>query len=158
MEFATAIITYAASTQSLRDEPSLCTHPYPVVKNYTDNTATESWTKKSVTCSDKGRALGLIYSNLLRGNNLSSNSFHLAGVLNVLADKISRLSTPHTPPNFQLLTQEFPQLNHCKRFRPSPVLVSSLLQGLLSGLPPTLVTHERLGHFDPANNGGVTSV
>jgi hypothetical protein len=152
LEYATVLINYAAAT----DAVALITDPtapqFPVLLNWADNTAAISWTKKMCKSSEGGKALSRILCSQMINNKLGLNASHVAGVDNVIADRISRVHTTNTNPEFDILMQEFPNLQYCRRYHPSPNLVSQISQALLSGLVVDPTNPQPKGHFAPARD------
>ena len=81
---------------------------------------------------------------------MGPNAAHVAGVENILADRISRIHTSNTNPEFDILMQEFPTLQSCRRYHPNPKLVSQISQALLSGLAVDPTKPQPKGHFEVA--------
>ena len=89
-EFVLIILNYAANKLAILEDPEKYDSPAPIVLHYVDNTYAISWTKRTARSSPIGKALGLILCTLLINSLLALHSEHVAGVNNVLADKISR--------------------------------------------------------------------
>ena len=151
LEFVVIILNYAASKLAILEEPETYNSPAPILLNYADNTSAISWTKRAARSSPMGKALGLILCSLLINSPLALHSEHVAGVNNVLADKISRspLHDSNTCPCFDALTQEFPILISCRRYIPSPELLSEIYQALSLGCALDPINRLPLGHFAP---------
>jgi hypothetical protein len=150
LEYATILINYAAASQVVAENTDPTAPKHPVLLNWADNTAAISWTKKMCKSSEGGKALSRILCGQMINNNLGINASHIAGVDNVLADRISRVHTSNTNPEFTELLQEFPNLQFCRRYHPNPELVSNICQALLSGhvVDPTKPMPN--GHFETA--------
>ena len=81
-------------------------------------------------------------------NPVGLRAEHIAGVLNVIADAISRTySSSYSKLSFDKLFQEFPQMKSWNRFHPSQELLSALYLGLLEGQDQGLCLPKILGHF-----------
>eukprot|EP00978_Attheya_sp_CCMP212_P000335 scaffold671_cov43-Attheya_sp.AAC.1 len=150
LEYATILINYAAATDAF----TLITDPsapkYPVLLNWADNTAAISWTKKMCKSSEGGKALSRIICSQMINNAMGLNASHVVGVDNILADRISRIHTSNTNPEFATLMKEFPTLQSCRRYHPRPKLVSHSSQALLSGLAVDPTKPQPKGHFEAA--------
>jgi hypothetical protein len=150
LEYATVLINYAAAREAYELIPSTAKPTNPVLLNWADNTAAISWTKKMCKSSEGGKALSRILCSQMINNPMGLNASHVAGVDNVIADRISRVHTSHTNPEFDTLMQEFPNLRSCRRFHPSPKLVSQISQALLCGLAVDPTKPQPKGHFEVA--------
>ena len=93
LEYATAIINYAAATVALQANPDLISkdNPFPVLLNFADNESTNSWVRKTPYSTPKHRALSRILCNLRMNNSLGLNSSYISTFDNFIADFISRL-------------------------------------------------------------------
>ena len=151
LEYATAIINYAASTVAIQTNPSLLSknNPFPVLLNFADNESTNSWIRKTPYSTPKHRALSRILCDLRMNNPIGLNSAYVSTFDNYIADYISRLhfvdfgST--SDPTF--LFQKYPTLISCQRFQLSQELYSSLIKGLLQGLQPGLQMIKTIGQM-----------
>ena len=155
LEYATIIINFAAATLSIITRPTLLSkgNPFPALLNWADNMSANSWTRKSCTASYAGRCLSRLLCSLCLNNPLGLNADFIAGIDNIVADMISRLHpVPGTGPNFSALFQAFPSLTACRRFHPSPELLSRLMQALLSEAAPVIPPPKTLGHFTQGNS------
>lgn len=137
-EFIVAILDYAAATfqykRYLKGELKLPTdikHPYPILKNWADNTSTVKWSKDLAYKNKTGKALSKILGALNFGNKLGLDSHHLSGDKNIIADNISRFHL-HIDPHTQFLKhkQEHPILKDCQRLIPTQDLTSILYSAL----------------------------
>jgi hypothetical protein len=139
LEYATLIINYEAATQTIDEISDPSAPEYPVLLNWTDNSAALAWTKKMCKSSNAGKALSRILCGQMINNRLGLNAAHIAGKDNIIADRISRVHTNNSNPDFNLLLQEFPQLRCCRRYHPSAKLVSTICEAMSSalGVDPT---------------------
>ena len=150
LEFAVVIINYATASYALSLRPSSATNPYPVLLNWADNMTANKWALKAATTNLAGRGLSRLFCALRLNNSLGLNTDFIPGHKNIIADRISRVPTVSgCPPDFNFLSQEFPELSSCHRFHPSPELVSCLLRALLSTLEPGVPVLKTLGHMSP---------
>ena len=150
LEFLTEIINYAAVTVLHHSDSSICLHRFPFLLNWTDNQVSKAWIKKAATKTSKGKALQRILCIIMLNNPVGIKADHIAGLLNILADRISRLySKSKTPPSFTSLMQDCRQMKSWNRFLPSQELLSSLYSALLEGREPDLQQIKTLGHFVP---------
>ena len=133
LEYAALLIEYVAATHYYRNGGTDDSDPYPTVLLYADNTTAEAWAKmKSCKTSMAGRALGRLQCALMINNHVGINIGHVTTKDNVIADRISRIKKEtNTLPDFEKLTQDFPQLTSCRRFHPSAELVSAITAILL---------------------------
>ena len=153
LEYATAIITYAAATVAFAEMKAKkeTTLTHPVLLNRIDNTSADTWTMKACTSSVQAKALARILSSIMINNPIGLNSEHLAGVLNIIADKLSRdLKTNTESFDFAKLQQEHPELRNCRRFHPSVELLSALSNAVLSNSITPLLEPPQLGLLDRA--------
>ena len=151
LEYATAIINYAAATVAIKSNPSLLSkdNPFPVLLNFADNESTNSWIRKTPYSTSKHRALSRILCNLRVNNPLGLNSSYISTFDNFIADFISRLHHVDfgTPCDPSIILQKYPTLTSCQRFQMSQEFYSSLIKGLLKGLQPGLHLIKTLGHM-----------
>ena len=151
LEYATAIINYAAATVALQSDPKLFSknNPYPVLLNFADNESTNSWIRKTPYTTPKHRALSRILCDLRMNNPIGLNSSYISTFDNFIADYISRLhhvdfgslSDPF------IILQKYPALASCQRFQLSQELYSSLIKGLLQEQLPGLHLVKMLGQM-----------
>ena len=100
---------------------------------WADNTSAESWILKASKISPIGRALSRIQCALMINNPVGITSGYINTLDNVIADRISRiLREKLIPLEFHKLSQEFPALQHCRRFQPSSELISLVMEALLT--------------------------
>ena len=147
LEYLTIILCYAGAIQALRDSTNKVLPQYPLLGLDSDNTSAVAWTKKAVLSNDIGKGLAQFFCQMLSTNELGLHTRHIAGIKNITADKISRLSTSKISSDFRLILQEHPELRSCRRFHPNPLLLSSLMQMLLHTHKSPVLLPERLGHF-----------
>eukprot|EP00978_Attheya_sp_CCMP212_P034780 scaffold147657_cov25-Attheya_sp.AAC.1 len=95
LEYATVIINYAAASQVVAENTDSTAPQYPVLLNWSDNTAAISWTKKMCKSSEGGKALSRILCGQMINNKLGLNASHVAGVDNVFSQIAYLVSTPH---------------------------------------------------------------
>ena len=133
LEFATVIINYAAITLYFRENEDP-TNPFPTALIFADNTTAESWAIKGCKKSPLGRALGRLLCAILINNPVGLALDRVSTHDNVIADKISRLkSEKDSLKFFESLASSHPQLRTCRRFIPSPELISAISEALLQG-------------------------
>ena len=134
LEFATVIINYAAITLYFRENEDP-TNPFPTALVFADNTTAESsWAIKGCKNSPLGRALGRLLCAILINNPVGLSLDRVSTHANVIADKISRLkSEKDSLKFFESLASSHPQLRTCRRFIPSPELISAISEALLQG-------------------------
>ena len=138
LEFVTVIINYCAALHLVLTE-AVTNDKYPVLLNVTDNTSALSWTTGACRKSRIGRLLARFFCSLLINSPLGVNSQWISTTLNTIADEISRekenMSTnnsQHSSFDYSTLQQRFPQLSHCRFFRPSPNLISLIWEIILT--------------------------
>jgi len=95
IEFVVEIINYAAITVLFRESKSLFNHPFPLLLDWTDYTASKSWIMKVATNTMKGKVLQRISCILMINNPVGIQVEHIAGIANILADAISRIYSKH---------------------------------------------------------------
>jgi hypothetical protein len=126
----------------------------PILLALTDNMSSKSWIHRVITSSSRGQALIQVYAALLRRSSLGLQCEHLAGVLNVEPDFISRPNLCLAP--FDWYTQIFrtmPRLRSYNFFQPSPDLISLIQSKLFCDSTPGLPELPRnLGRFVPAES------
>ena len=91
LEFVVEIINYAAITLLFQNQPSLCTHSFPLLLNWTNNMSSKTWLRKAATRTSKGKALQQILCSLMINNPVGIKADHIAGSSNILADVILRV-------------------------------------------------------------------
>ena len=163
LEFIIVILQLAAFTVRLRTLPPATlqqiypngTPAMPVLFCYTDNTSAKCWANRITTKSAKGQRLIATYAELLRTGNIGLNAEHIKGILNLIADEISR------PTHFDLthaeraeqIFRKHPSLRTYDYFLPSPELLQSLFSSL-STKPAQVLQNlpNNLGRFVPAGS------
>jgi len=117
---------------------------------FTDNTTAEAWTKKMSNKSVQGRALARILCHLMMFSELGLDTSYIEGVKNTIADTISRYRKSHnldSTHSFVPLLSQIPELQNCRRFQPSPELLSLIYDSLRSGCNKLPVTRVPLGQM-----------
>jgi hypothetical protein len=105
----------------------------PVWLGETDNTVSASWENRATARSSQGQGLVAIYAELLRTSFIHTQCRHLAGVLNVVADDISRNDfSLSSSPRCSQLFRKHPSLASLDYFLPSPELLQLLTSQLFS--------------------------
>ena len=133
LEYAAMIITYVAGYHVMAQLAPSQTDPFPLLELWADNTTAESWILKASKASKWGRALSRIQCALMINNPVGITSNYINTLDNVIADRLSRILRENLIPfEFEKLSQEFPELRRCRRFRPSSELVSLLMEALLT--------------------------
>jgi hypothetical protein len=160
LEFIVVILQFAAVATRLQTataQDCLIYFPggrpdIPVWLGETDNTVAQSWENRATSRSLQGQGLLSVYSELLRTNFIHTHCDHLAGVLNKVADDISRadFSLPLVTRWAQLF-RKHPSLESLDYFQPSPALLQLLTSQLFSEHSPgPCVLPTVLGQFVPA--------
>jgi hypothetical protein len=124
----------------------------PVWLGETDNTVSASWENRATARSSQGQGLVSVYAELLKTSFVHTQCKHLAGVLNTVADDISRnnFCLPPSERCSQLFRKHL-LLASLDYFQPSPELLRLLTLRLFSRCsqaPCALPT--ALGQFVPA--------
>ena len=88
LEFAVEIINYAAITVFFRENPTVCSHEFPLLINWTDNMTSKSWIRKAA--SKKRKALQGLLCSMMMDDPVGIRAEHVSGDLNILQDAISR--------------------------------------------------------------------
>ena len=148
LEFAAGIIMYlavACKIAALTDKPVQA-----ILLNLMDNTSAETWMLKGCTTSMASMALSRILCGCLMYGEVGLNAGFIRGEDNVEADGISRTHKKNETPDFTRLFQEFPSLNYCEQFHPSPGFLCDLFSALLSHESPVPTQVKLSGHFSPA--------
>lgn len=133
----------------------------PVWLGETDNTVSLSWENRATARTSQGQGLVSVYAELLRTTRVHTRCQHLAGVLNVVADDISRNDFSLSfPDRAAKLFRIHPSVASLDFFLPSPELIQLLTLRLSSKLNPVpCVLPAVLGQFVPAGStisGSVT--
>ena len=133
LEYAAMIITYVAGYHVMVQVDPSARDPYPLMELWADNTSAETWILKASKASFIGRALSCIQCALMINNPVGITAHYINTHDNVIADRISRiLHEKLIPLEFSKLSQEYPELRHCRRFQPSAELISLLMDALLT--------------------------
>ena len=131
LEYAAELVNYAASYHYYITNPDP-TDPYPVVQLNVDNTAAESWAKKSCTTSLAGRGLSRLQCAMMINNPVGINPSWVSTKVNVISDEISRMKKEtNSVRDFAKIIQAYPELRGCKRFQPSAELISHITDAIL---------------------------
>ena len=153
LEFIVIILNYAASLLAIRTSPP--PHdPYPVLRNFADNRSAIQWSSCAAKSSPHAQALGRILSDLLLTSPLALDSSFIPGVENTVADAISRSDLTSYLKLHAALTQAYPSLASCRRYHPSPELLSVIFSALSDASTPNLGKTVPLGLFSPASATG----
>ena len=94
------IIIYAAVIALFKDNPKLCSQPYPLLLNLTDNKTSKAWIRKVAPKIVKGSALQRILCIHMINNPVGLKAEYIEGFRNVHADAISRTYLKHNKPLF----------------------------------------------------------
>jgi hypothetical protein len=135
MEYATIIVGYAASIYywCVENEIEKQGIPYPTTGLLADNKTGGTWMRKGCKVSLPGRALGRFQCALMMNSPVGFSTEYINTKDNKIPDYISRikkesnllLSTPE-------LYKKYPSIGVCRRFHPSPMLISYITDALLS--------------------------
>jgi hypothetical protein len=163
MEFVMVILQFAAfivrmstlSTEELDELYPDGPPQMPVLLCLTDNTASKAWANRVTTKSVRGQQLIGIYAQLLRLHKFGINTEHVPGVLNVIADFISRpthFDLTHAQRSAQIF-REHPSMQTYSYFQPSAELLQLLSCALYTKPTVALPTLPKtLGRFVPAGS------
>jgi hypothetical protein len=124
----------------------------PVWLGETDNTVALSWENRATARTSQGQGLVSVYAELLRTSFIHTQCKHLSGILNTVADDISRNDFSLSGPDRCLqLFRKHPSLGSLDYFQPSPELLQLLTSRLYSkpSLAPCVLPTV-LGQFVPA--------
>ena len=164
LEFIVVILQLAAIHVRLDTMAVAETHTYfpngrpdiPVWLGETDNSVSKSWENRATASTSQGQGLVSVYAELLRTTQVHTQCEHLAGVLNVVADDISRNDfSLSSHARCVKLFRKHPSLASLDYFVPSPGLVQLLTLRLYSRHTPVpCVLPIALGQFVP---GGCTT-
>ena len=131
IQFAAFIVRMSTLSDEELDEIYPNGHPkLPVLLCLTDNTTSKSWAHRVTTKSVRGQQLIGIYAQLLRLHKFGINTEHIPGVLNLLADFISR-PTHFDLTHAQRSEQIFRSIPRCR-----PTTISYRVQNCYSSSPP----------------------
>lgn len=152
LEYLVIIVNYAAVTCAHLEQKENGTNDtkFPLLLNMADNTSADSWTRKMCTTSKKGKALALVLASTMINNPVGLSSKYLSCELNDIADAISRIHKNDKMFDITTLMQTYPQLRSCRRFHPSPELLSKLYDAVSSASADPLDLPNKLGRFDLA--------
>ena len=139
LEFISIIINYTATYTVLTSEVPT-DDPFPVLLDMSDNISATRWTNHACKESLGGRALGRLLCMLLVNSRLGINAKWLSTTENEIANKISRLKreSENSHFDFSSLQQRFQELKDCRRFQPSPELLSLTYRCVLNQKSPGL--------------------
>jgi hypothetical protein len=99
---------------------------------FADNKTASSWTRKGCKRSERGRALGRIFCALLINSPVGIDTEYISTKDNIISDLISRVDyESDITLSFAALMQNYPCLGTCRRFHPSPELLSAIMGCLL---------------------------
>ena len=130
LEYAAQLVTYAAAYHFYHNHPDP-SDPYPMVLFYADNRCAESWMDKACNSSLIGRALSFTQCAMMINNNVGHHTGHVTTSENIIADRFSRIKREtNSMRGFQSILQDYPALAGCKRFQPSAVLISHLMDAI----------------------------
>jgi len=161
LEFAMVVLQFAAFVvrlDTLSEEELLAVFPdgmpvLPVLLCVTDSTASKSWAARVTSKSRRAQSLIAIFAQFLRACDFGINCQHVAGVLNLLADFVSRpahICLSHAE-RAEQICQSHPFLRTCDCFLPSPELLQLLTSALFTS--PSVALPDlpsNLGRFVPA--------
>jgi hypothetical protein len=158
LEFVVIIIQLAAITTRLATMATTAGLYFPsgrpdipVWLGETDNTVSKSWENRATARTSQGQGLVSVYAELLRTSFVHTQCQHLAGVLNIVADDISRNDFSLRSARFSQLFLKHPSLASLDYFQPSPELLQLLTWQLFSKHNPVpCVLPTVLGLFVPA--------
>jgi hypothetical protein len=118
---------------------------------WTDNMTARAWSKKIAGIKAlQGRALTRILAHLLMFSDISIKAEHIKGVLNIVADFLSRLATTtHDVSAFTYsqLQTKFPWLKLSRRFVPSSELLALVCLALSSASVKLPTMRVKLGQL-----------
>jgi hypothetical protein len=108
---------------------------HPIALLWTNNTTAKAWTCQIAGLSPQGKALAHLFAHLLMFSDMGVRGAYIEGKQNVIVDYLSGLHVQNAFSSFHYwsLLQEFPWLQHCHRFQPSPKLLSLVYALLLNG-------------------------
>ena len=168
LEFIIIILQLAAIKTRLESITLLDTLVYfpagrpaiPVWLGETDNSVSKSWESRATARTSQGQSLVSVYAELLRTSFVHTQCKHLAGVLNTVADDISRSEfSLHSHHRCTQLFRKHPLIASLDYFQPSPGLLQLLTSRLFSrrNLGPCVLPTV-LGLFVPAGSTTFGSV
>ena len=136
LEYASIIFSLAASILSWEALPVDQRPIHPMILSWTDNTTAEAWTRKIAGLTGpQGKSMARIFAHLLMFSNVGVRAAYIKGEENPIADYLSRLRDQNNFSQFQYdsLVTQFPRLKQCRRFLPSPELLSLVYSALSTG-------------------------
>ena len=150
LEYAAIIVGLAASIVAWEKMPQHSRPQHPMLLLWTDNTTAESWTRRiSGLKGPQGKGLARLFAHLLMFSDVGVRAAYVEGEQNVIADHLSRIR--HTDDfsqfTYPALEQKFPRLATCRRFQPSPELISALFTTLSTGFTTLPETRMPLGRM-----------
>jgi hypothetical protein len=97
-----------------------------------------------------GKALARLFTHLLMFSDMGIRAAYIMGAQNAIADYLSCLRDQNAFSSFQFwsLIQQFPWLQHCRRFQPSPELLSLVYALLSNGYVKLPTTQILLGRIE----------
>jgi hypothetical protein len=157
LEYSAYLFGLAGAILSWEQQPPATRPPHPLVLLWTDNMTARAWTKKIAGIkAPQGRALARILAHLLMFSDLGIEAEHIEGVLNVVADFLSRLTATHDLSSFTYsqLQTKFPWLTLSRRFVPSSELLALVCSALSKAYVPLPTTRVKLGQLiaEPATS------
>lgn len=150
LEYVAIIIGLAASICAWEEMPTQSRPPHPMVLLLTDNTTAESWTKRIAGLKGpQGKGLARIFAHLLMFSEVGVRAAYVEGEKNTIADHLSRIREKNDLSQFDYhsLVQTYPGLSQCRRFLPSPELLSLLFTTLSTGYANIPTTRVPLGRL-----------
>jgi len=114
-------------------------YTHPVLLNWCDNKAATYWVNRHCKLSMISRNLGRIYIGLLMGTKLSIQAECLSACLNIFADDVSCLEDKDGNYDYSQLN-----LENCRQFQPSPILLGMISDMLLNNTSPDLLMRKDL--------------
>jgi hypothetical protein len=136
LEYASIVISLAASIFSWEALPVDQCPIHPMILSWTDNTTAEAWTRKIAgRTGPQGKALLRIFAHLLMFSDVGVHAAYIKGEENPIADYLSCLRDQDNFSQFQYesLVTQYPRLKQCRRFLPSQELLSLVYSVLSMG-------------------------
>ena len=150
LEYAAIIFGLAGAILSWEALPIDSRPSHPMVLLWTDNMSARAWSKKIAGLkAPQGRVLTRILAHLLMFSEVGIEAEHIQGVLNVVADFLSRLADTHDVASFTYsqLQIKFPWLMLSHRFVPSNELLALVCTALSSASATIPTTRVKLRHL-----------
>ena len=151
LEYAAIIFGLAGAILAWEALPVDSRPSHPMVLLWTDNMSARAWSKKVAGMkAPQGRALARILAHLLMFSDVGIEAEHIEGVLNVVADFLSRLSDTHHDVSsftYSQLQSKFPWLRLSRRFAPSSELRALVCTALSNAFVTLPTTRVKLGHL-----------